>query len=98
MNAAYGWANAKPVRKIFYNITITSISVAVALLIGTVELIGVVADQAGITSGPLAAVADVPLDYAGYAIVGLFLLSWVVAIAVWRFGRIEQKWSSHLAG
>ena len=54
MNAAYGWAFAKPVRKVFYNITITSISVAVALIIGTIELIGVFADQANITSGPIA--------------------------------------------
>jgi high-affinity nickel-transport protein len=97
MNAAYGWAFARPVRKVFYNITITSISVLVALVIGTIELIGVLADQANITSGPLAAIADINLDYAGYAIVGLFVLSWVVAIAVWRFGRIEEKWSAALA-
>ena len=97
MNAAYGWAFAKPVRKIFYNITITSISVAVALIIGTVELIGVVADQANITTGPIAAIAAIPLDYAGYGIVGLFVLAWAVALAVWRFGRIEERWSSDLA-
>jgi high-affinity nickel-transport protein len=97
MNAAYGWAFAKPVRKIFYNITITSISVAVALIIGTIELVGVVADQAHITSGPLAAIASIPLDYAGYGIVGLFVLAWAVALAVWRFGRIEERWSSDLA-
>jgi nickel/cobalt transporter (NiCoT) family protein len=97
MNAAYGWAFAKPVRKIFYNITITSISVAVALIIGTIELISVVADQANITSGPLAAIASIPLDYAGYGIVGLFVLAWVAALAVWRFGRIEERWSSDLA-
>ena len=52
MNAAYGWAFLKPVRKVFYNITITAVSVAVALVIGTIELIGVLADQANITSGP----------------------------------------------
>ncbi len=98
MNAAYGWANAQPVRKIFYNITITSISVAVALIIGTVELIGVVADQANITSGPIAAIAGIPLDYAGYGIVALFVLAWALALAVWRFGRIEERWSSDLAG
>jgi high-affinity nickel-transport protein len=97
MNAAYGWAFAQPVRKVFYNITITSISVAVALIIGTVELIGVLADQADITTGPLAAIAGIPLDYAGYGIVGLFVLAWIVAIAVWRFGRIEQRWSAGLA-
>jgi nickel/cobalt transporter (NiCoT) family protein len=98
MNVAYGWAFARPVRKVFYNITITSISVAVALIIGTIELLGVVADQAHITSGPVAAIASIPLDYAGYGIVGLFVLSWVVALAVWRFGRIEERWSSDLAG
>jgi nickel/cobalt transporter (NiCoT) family protein len=96
MNAAYGWAFAQPVRKIFYNITITSISVAVALIIGTIELIGVVADQAHITSGPLAALASIPLDYAGYGIGVLFVLAWAIALAVWRFGRIEERWSSDL--
>jgi high-affinity nickel-transport protein len=98
MNAAYGWAFAKPVRKVFYNITITTISVAVALIIGTIELIGVLADQAHITSGPLAAIAGIPLDYAGYGIVALFFVSWAVALAIWRYGRIEQKWSAGLAG
>jgi high-affinity nickel-transport protein len=96
MNAAYGWAFAKPVRKVFYNITITSISVAVALIIGTIELVGVFADQAKIDSGPLAAIGSIPLDYAGYAIVAFFVLAWVTALAVWRFGRIEEKWSRML--
>ncbi|MBO0844867.1 MAG: HoxN/HupN/NixA family nickel/cobalt transporter [Nocardioides sp.] len=98
MNAAYGWAFARPVRKVFYNITITSISVAVALIIGTIELLGVFADEAHITSGPVAAIASIPLDYAGYGIVGLFVLAWAIAMAVWRFGRIEERWSSDLAG
>ena len=96
MNAAYGWAFAKPVRKVFYNITITAISVTVALVIGTIELISVLTEQAHITSGPLAAIADIPLDYAGYGIVVLFLVSWLAAIAIWRYGRIEQKWSASL--
>ena len=94
MNAAYGWANAQPVRKIFYNLTITSISVAVALVIGTIELVGVIADRADITGGPIAAIASVPLDYAGYAIVALFLTAWVLALAVWKLGRIEERWST----
>ena len=97
MNAAYGWAFARPVRKVFYNVTITSISVAVALIIGTIELVGVVAHQAKITTGPVAAIADIPLDYAGYGIVALFFLSWIIALLIWRFGRIEEKWSAHLA-
>jgi high-affinity nickel-transport protein len=97
MNAAYGWAFAKPVRKVFYDITITGISVAVALIIGTIELIGVIADQAHITTGPLSAIADIPVDYAGYGIVGLFFAAWVVALTIWKYGHIEQKWSTVLA-
>ncbi|UDY24124.1 HoxN/HupN/NixA family nickel/cobalt transporter [Nocardioides sp. Kera G14] len=93
MNAAYGWAFAKPVRKIFYNLTITSLSVAVALVIGTIELVGVLADRLDITTGPLAAVADIPLDYAGYVIVGLFLTAWAVALGIWKIGRIEDRWT-----
>jgi high-affinity nickel-transport protein len=96
MNAAYGWAFARPIRKVFYNITITAISVAVALVIGTIELVGVLADRLDITSGPIAAVARVDLDYAGYAIVGLFVLAWVAALAVWKVGRIEERWSADL--
>jgi len=96
MNAAYGWAFARPVRKVFYNITITAVSVAVALIIGTIELISALTDQAGINSGPLAAIAGIPLDYAGYGIVALFVLSWLTALAVWRFGRIEERWSAGL--
>ncbi|MBV9593792.1 MAG: HoxN/HupN/NixA family nickel/cobalt transporter, partial [Actinobacteria bacterium] len=97
MNAAYGWAFAKPVRKVFYNMTITTISVLVALVIGSIELIGVLADQTKITSGPLAWIADINLDYAGYGIVALFFGSWLIAIAVWRYAGIEQKWSADLS-
>jgi nickel/cobalt transporter (NiCoT) family protein len=96
MNAAYGWAFAKPVRKVFYNITITAISVAVALLIGTIELAGVLADQANITSGPIAAIAGIPLDYAGYGIAALFVLAWAAALLIWRYARIEERWSADL--
>ncbi|MDT8910869.1 HoxN/HupN/NixA family nickel/cobalt transporter [Amycolatopsis sp. PS_44_ISF1] len=96
MNFAYGWAFARPIRKIFYNLTVTALSVAVALVIGTIELASILADRLGITHGPLAAIAEVDLDYAGFAIIGLFVLTWLVALAVWRFGRIEEKWSARL--
>ncbi|QKE85550.1 HoxN/HupN/NixA family nickel/cobalt transporter [Arthrobacter sp. NEB 688] len=96
MNGAYGWAFLKPVRKVFYNLTITAISVTVALVIGTVELVGVIADEAHITTGVLADIAAIPLDDAGYAIVGLFLLAWALAVVVWRVGRIEERWSADL--
>jgi high-affinity nickel-transport protein len=96
MNFAYGWAFAQPVRKIFYNITITALSVAVALIIGTIELVSVLADQLGIDSGPLAWIANLNLNYVGYAIVGLFILTWAVSLAIWRLARIEDKWSAQL--
>ncbi|MCC2316555.1 HoxN/HupN/NixA family nickel/cobalt transporter [Cellulomonas chengniuliangii] len=98
MNGAYGWAFARPVRKVFYNLTITTISVIVALVIGTIQLVSVFADRFDITTGLVGAIADIGLDYAGYVIVGLFLVSWLVALAVWRFGRVEERWSSHIAG
>lgn len=97
MNAAYGWAFARPVRKVFYNLTITSLSVVVALVIGTIELVGVLVDRLGIASGPLAAIANINLDYAGYGIVGLFVTVWVIALLVWRFGRVEERWSADLS-
>jgi high-affinity nickel-transport protein len=97
MNFAYGWAFAKPVRKIFYNITITALSVAVAVIIGTVELISILVAKLGIDAGPLAAIAGLDLNYVGFGIVGLFVVTWVAALLVWRIGKIEQKWSAHLS-
>jgi high-affinity nickel-transport protein len=94
MNAAYGWAYAKPVRKVFYNITITAISVAVALVIGTIELADALTQQTNVTTGPIAAVAAIPLDYAGYAIAGLFVLAWAAALIVWHAAGIEERWSA----
>lgn len=96
MNFAYGWAFSKPVRKIYYNMTITGLSVAVALIIGSIELISILTQKAGITSGPLAAIANVNLDFVGYAIVALFVLAWVIAVLIWKYGRIEEKWSAAL--
>jgi high-affinity nickel-transport protein len=96
MNVAYGWAFAKPVRKVYYNITVTSLSVAVALVIGGIELISILVDEAGITSGPLAAIASVDLTFVGYGIVAFFVVTWLVSITVWRYGRIEEKWSARL--
>ena len=96
MNFAYGWAFSKPVRKLYYNITITGLSVAVALIIGTIELISILTEKTGITTGPLAAIANVNLDLVGYAIVALFVIAWVVAVIVWKYGRIEERWSAGL--
>lgn len=96
MNFAYSWAFFKPVRKVFYNITITSLSVIVALVIGPISLIGVLSNKFNITDGPVGFIAGLELEYVGYAIVALFVLTWAIALAVWRFGRIEEKWSAKL--
>ena len=94
MSAAYGWAFLKPVRKVFYNLTVTALSVLVALVIGGVELLQLLADEIGATSGPLAAIADLDLEHVGYVVVGLFVVTWLVALGVWRFGRIEERWTA----
>jgi nickel/cobalt transporter (NiCoT) family protein len=97
MNFAYGWAFSKPVRKVYYNITITALSVAVALIVGTIELISILTDKLGIDSGPLVLIGNLNLNGVGFFIVGLFVLTWIVALGIWRFGRIEEKWSANLA-
>jgi len=96
MNFAYGWAFSKPVRKVYYNITVTGLSVAVALIIGTIEVVSIITGKLGITAGPLAWVGSLDLNVVGFVIVGLFLLTWIVAILVWKFARIEEKWEAGL--
>ncbi|MDA0162611.1 HoxN/HupN/NixA family nickel/cobalt transporter [Solirubrobacter ginsenosidimutans] len=97
MNFAYGWAFAQPVRKIFFNLTITGLSVAVALLIGGLELLSVLADKLKLTGGIWGFAANLDLNVVGYAIVGLFLITWILALAVWRFARIEERWNAAAA-
>lgn len=97
MNFAYGWAFSKPVRKVYYDLTITGLSVAVALLIGTAELLGLLAERLG-PHGPFCWISGLDLNHLGYADVALFFATWVVALVVWRAGRIEEKWSGALAG
>jgi high-affinity nickel-transport protein len=96
MNFAYGWAFSKPVRKVFYNITITGLSVLVALVIGTVELGGLIASQLSL-SGPFWSwFENININVLGFVIVGLFVVTWAIAVSVWRVGRIEERWSAHL--
>ncbi|MFQ6147731.1 HoxN/HupN/NixA family nickel/cobalt transporter [Streptomyces seoulensis] len=97
MNFAYGWAFSKPVRKVYYNLTMTGLSVAVALIIGTVELLGLLVDQAGLHGAFWDWIAGLDLNVVGYVIVGLFFATWAVAIVVWKTGRIEEKWEAGMA-
>ncbi len=93
MSRAYGWAFLKPIRKVFYNLTVTLLSVTVALVIGLLVLTGLLVERLGIDAGPLPWVASLDLGYVGFAIVGLFAVAWGIAVAVWRFGRIEERWT-----
>ncbi|SDX85914.1 high-affinity nickel-transport protein [Geodermatophilus africanus] len=97
MTRAYGWAFLKPVRKVFYNLTITVLSVTVALVIGSLVLVGLLVERLSLDAGPLVWMASLDLEFVGFAIVGLFLVTWAVAVAVWRFGRIEQRWTDGAA-
>ncbi|RAJ40522.1 high-affinity nickel-transport protein [Kitasatospora sp. SolWspMP-SS2h] len=96
MNFAYEWAFSKPVRKIYYNLTVTGLSVVVALVIGVVELIGLLAEKLDITGGPIGWIGALDLNLVGYVIVGLFVVTWAGALAFWKFGRVEQKWGAGL--
>jgi len=93
MSRAYGWAFLKPIRKVFYNLTVTFLSVTVALVIGVLVLTGLLVERLGVQTGPLAWLASLDLGFVGFAVVGLFVVTWGVALAVWRFGRIEQRWA-----
>jgi len=92
MNFAYDWAFARPIRKVYYNITITGLSVFVAFFIGTVELLGLLGQELKLSGGFWSFMGDFNINKAGYVIVGVFVLVWIVALAIWRFGKIEQRW------
>jgi high-affinity nickel-transport protein len=95
MTKAYGWAFSQPVRKVYYNITVTGLSVAVALLVGTVELLAVLQSRLGLHGMPWDAVATVggSLNVVGLAIVVMFVVTWLGSWAVWKLFRIEERWS-----
>jgi nickel/cobalt transporter (NiCoT) family protein len=97
MNFAYGWAFSKPVRKVFYNITITGLSVAIALVIGTIELGGLIASELNLSGSFWNWFENIDINLLGFVIVGMFVATWAIALSVWRFGRIEERWSTQLS-
>jgi nickel/cobalt transporter (NiCoT) family protein len=94
MNFAYDWAFARPVRKVYYNLMITGLSVFVAVFIGTIEILGLIGQEVHLGGGFWAFMQGFDVNKAGYVIVGVFVLTWAVALSVWRFGRIEQRWDT----
>ncbi|MDA4135645.1 MAG: HoxN/HupN/NixA family nickel/cobalt transporter [Thaumarchaeota archaeon] len=97
MRVAYGWAFLNPLRKVYYNLTVTIISVMVAWLIGSIELLQVLSTELKLSGGFWLWVNALNFEAIGYGIVGLFVVSWVISMAYWRFNRFEQKYSSAIA-
>lgn len=92
MNFAYGWAFSKPVRKVYYNIAITGLSVFVAFYIGTLELAQVLANQLHLRGGLWNYAAAFNINKAGFTIVGIFVAVWAFALLYWRYGKVEERW------
>jgi len=96
MNFAYDWAFAKPVRKVFYNLTITGLSVFVAFFIGTIEILGLIGKELDLHNPFFDFFGNFNINTAGFAIVGVFIATWAIAILYWHFGNVEAKWDSRM--
>jgi high-affinity nickel-transport protein len=92
MNFAYDWAFARPVRKVYYNLTITGLSVFVAFFVGAVELLGLLAQDGNLKGRGWSWLENFNINTAGFVIVGVFVLTWIVALSIWRWAKLEQKW------
>jgi nickel/cobalt transporter (NiCoT) family protein len=96
MNVAYGWAFFNPVRKVYYNLAITGLSVFICFFIGTVEVLGLLPTELHLKGGFWTFMAGFNINTAGFVIVGLFVATWVGALLIWKYGRVEEKWTAKL--
>jgi high-affinity nickel-transport protein len=96
MARAYHWAFSNPIRKVFYNLTITGLSVGVALFIGTIELLQVIAGQLHWTGGVWNLIAEFDLNKIGYGVVTIFVLVWAAALLYWKLSHVEERWMEKL--
>jgi high-affinity nickel-transport protein len=94
MNFAYGWAFSRPVRKVFYNIIITGLSVLIALVIGTIELGGLIAQHLNLSGSFWNWFENININILGFLIVGMFIATWAIALSIWHLGHIEERWST----
>ena len=97
MNFAYGWAFARPVRKVYYNLVITGLSIGAAFIIGTIEILGVLTNEVHLHGAFWSTMANFNINVAGFCIAALFVLVWAAALLYWRLGKVEARWSSHMA-
>ena len=93
MVRAYSWATVNPVRKVYYSLTVTGISVMVAIIIGGVELIGLLNERLGWTDPVTSWVASLNFEYIGYIVVGTLILVWLGSTAYWKFAKVEERWT-----
>ena len=98
MAQAYTWAFSNPIRKVYYNLTVTGLSVAVALLIGTVELLQVATPGLGLTGGVWSFVQSLDFSYLGYVVVTMFVVAWAVSYLIWKTRKIEERWGNAVSG
>ena len=96
-SATYGWAFAKPVRKVYYNLVITGLSIGAAFIIGTIEILGVLTTEVHLRGAFWRSMASFDINVAGFCIAGLFVVVWVVALAYWRWGKVEARWRAPVA-
>ncbi|GAC1505730.1 MAG: hypothetical protein NVS1B3_04400 [Candidatus Dormibacteraceae bacterium] len=95
MSKAYSWAFASPIRKVFYNLTVTSLSVFVALFVGLVELAQILIQILKLHGGLFDAIAGFDfIGKAGYVIVGAFVVAWAGAFTIYKVRRIDERWAS----
>jgi len=98
MAKAYSWAFTSPIRKVFYNLTMTSLSVFVALFVGVVELMQVLIQRFDLKGGIYGAIAGFDLvGRAGYFIVAAFVLAWAAALLIYKVRRIDERWSERIS-
>jgi high-affinity nickel-transport protein len=91
MSHAYGWAFSSPVRRVYYNISVTSLSVAVAWVVGAVELLQVLAARLSLHGPFWSLLASLDLGRLGYVVVGLFAATWLCSFVLWKTRRLEQR-------
>jgi nickel/cobalt transporter (NiCoT) family protein len=97
MNFAYGWAFARPVRKVYYNLVITALSIGAAFIIGTIEILGVLTSEIHLHGSFWNVMANFNINLAGFCIAGLFIAVWAVALIYWRVGNVEDRWTAGMA-
>ena len=96
MNVAYGWAFFNPVRKVYYNLAITGLSVFICFFIGTIEVLGLLPTELHLSGGFWNFMANFNINTAGFVIVGLFVATWAGALMIWKFGHVEERWTAKL--